>query len=160
MWQSRELNVWRFVYETLAQAKLDEHYAETERRLEAETKKNAAELHEKCKQYTETLRKETNANFTFAKEQLDMFVADKIKEIIKIEEAAVFKFEAQSLTYKKDSDDKTDMTRKELINIMESRTTRHYNEMKEECSSNLRKMEELVSKLEGRVKTLEQAVSI
>ena len=145
---------------TLGQAKLSAHYAETERRLEAETKKNTSELHEKSKQFCETVRKETVSNFQFAKEQLDQFAHDRIKQIIKIEEAAVSKFEGQSLAYKKDSDEKTDMARKELINIMESRTTRHYNEMKEECSNNLRKMEEIAAKLEQKIETLEQAVRI
>ena len=146
------------ILRTLAQAKLDKHYAETERRLEAETKKNTAELQEKSKRFCETLRKETVSNFQFAKEQLDQFADDKIKQIIKIEEEAVSKFETQSLEYKKDSDDKTDMARKELINIMESRTARHHNEMKGECASNLKKMEEMAAKLEQRIQTLEQAV--
>ncbi len=128
--------------------------------MEAETKKNTAELQEKSKRFCETLRKETVSNFQFAKEQLDQFADDKIKEIVKIEQAAVSKFEAQSLAYKKDSDDKTDMARKELINIMESRTARHYNEIKEECSSNLKKMEEMAAKLEQRIEALEQAVRI
>lgn len=118
------------------------------------------ELYEKAKQFSETLRKETVENFKFAKEQLDQFADDKIKEIIKIEEAAVTKFEAQSLAYKKDSDDKGDMARKELINLMERRTATHRNEIKEECSSNLKKMEEMAAKLEQRLQTVEQTVSI
>ena len=148
----------------IAQAKLSAHYAETERRLEEQTKKNTAELHEKSRQFSETIRKETTSNFQFAKEQLDQFAQDKIKQIIKIEEAAVSKFEGQSLAYKKDSDAKMDMARKELINIMESRTTRHYNEMKEECSNNLKKMEEMAARLEQRleekIETSQQAVRI
>ena len=139
-----------------SQAKLNAHYAETERRLEAETKKKTAEIEEQTKEFCENLRKETVANFQFSKEQVEQFANDKIKEIIKAEKAAVKKFEAQSLAYKKDSDDKTDMARKELINIMESRTTRHHNEIKTECSDNLKKMEEMAAKLEQRIKVLEE----
>ncbi|XP_028398947.1 uncharacterized protein LOC114522461 isoform X2 [Dendronephthya gigantea] len=139
-----------------SQEKLDARYAETERRLEEGAKKTAAELHEKSKRFCETLRKETVSNFQFAKEQLDQFAGDKIKEIIKIEKAAEAKFEAQALAYKKDSDDKTDMARKELINIMENRTTRHHKEMKEGCASNLSKMEEMAAKLERRIQSLEE----
>ena len=144
---------------SLAQEKLDARFAETERRLEEGAKKTATELHEKSKTFCETLRKETVSNFQFAKEQLDQFVDDKIKEIIKIEKAAEAKFEAQTLAYKKDFDEKTDMARKELINIMESRTTRHHTEMKERCTSNLSKMQEVAARLEQRMQGLEQAVS-
>ena len=139
-----------------SQAKLNAHYAETEQRLEAETKKKTAEIEEKTKEFCESLRKETVANFQFSKEQVEQFANDKIKEIIKVEKAAVQKFEAQSLAYKKDSDDKTDMARKELINIMESRTTRHHKEIKAECSDNLKKMEEMAAKLQQRIKVLEE----
>ena len=127
--------------------------------MEEGAKKTATELHEKSKTFCETLRKETVSNFQFAKEQLDQFAGDKIKEIIKIEKAAEAKLEAQTLAYKKDSDDKTDMARKELINIMESRTTRHHKEMKERCASNLSKMQEMAAKLERRMQALEEAVS-
>ena len=144
---------------SLAQEKLDARFVETERRLEEGAKKTATELHEKSKTFCETLRKETVSNFQFAKDQLDQFAGDKIKEIIKIEKASEVKMEAQTLAYKKDSDDKTDMARKELINIMESRTTRHHKEMKERCASNLSKMQEMAAKLERRMQALEEAVS-
>ena len=144
----------------LAQAKLNAHYAETERRLEEETKKKTAEIEKQTKEFCETLRKETVANFQFSKEQVEQFANDKIKEVIKVEKAAVQKFEAQSLAYKKDSDDKTDMARKELINIMENRTARHHKEIKVECSDNLKKMEEMAAKLEQRIKVLEETVRI
>jgi hypothetical protein len=128
--------------------------------LEAETKKNAEELKQKSQQFGETLRKETVANFQFSKEQVEQFANDKIKEIIKIEQTAVRKFEEQALAYKKDSDDKTDMARKELINIMESRTARHHNEIKVECSENMKKMQEMAAKLEQRLTALEQKVRL
>lgn len=140
-----------------SQFKLDEHYAATERRLEAETKAKIAEMEKKSKQFCETLRKETVANFKFSKDQLDLFINDQVKEIKRIEEAAVVKLEVQAEGHKKDSDKKTDMARQELINIMESRTTRHHKEIKAECSNNLQKMKEMIAGLETKLEALKQA---
>ena len=113
----------------------------------------------KSKQFCEAVRKETVANFKFSKEQLDQFVHDQVKEIKRIEEEAVAKFEAQSLSYKKDSDEKTNMARQELINIMESRTVRHKKEIKDECENNMQRMTEMVAILENKLEAFEQTVS-
>ena len=141
------------------QAKLDEHYSETEQRLEAQTKAKIKEMETKSKEFGETVRKEIVNNFKFSKEQMDQFINDQIKQIKKMHGEAVARLEAQTQSYKKESDNKTDMVRQELINIMESRTTRFHKEIKGECGNNMRKMSESVAQLEGRIRTLEKAVS-
>ena len=141
------------------QAKLDEHYSQTEQRLEAETKAKIKEMEAKSKEFSETVRKEIVNKFKFSKEQMDQFINDQIKQIKKMHGEAVARLEAQTQNYKKDSENKTDMVRQELINIMESRTTRYHKEIKGECESNMRKMSDLVAQLQGRIQTLEGAVS-
>ncbi|XP_046864470.1 uncharacterized protein LOC124458519 isoform X3 [Xenia sp. Carnegie-2017] len=141
-----------------SQQNLNAHYAATEKRLEKEKKKQVDELSKKSEEFSEALRKENVKNFQFAKEQVEQFCRDKIKEIKKIEEAAVLQFEEQCLAYKKDSDAKTALARQELINIMESKTERYYKEIKDECSKNLSTMEEANTKLKKQVESLEKLV--
>ena len=140
------------------EAKLNEHYAETEKRLEVETKAKIKEMEDNMKLFCETTRKETVQNFKFSKDQMDMFVKDQVKEIKRVEQEAIANLGAKTLQYKKEAEEKVNMARQELINIVEQRTANHLKQISGECVKNKQDMSGMVEALQKRLTVLEEMV--